>query len=410
MASGSIDHMVSLIIFIAAITIFIGLFSQNMQTGINYERHKVLSTKTSDLLDNILLNPGIPSTWGKSDSAIVGFGLQDPDYSQYKLSPFSLMRLASTQSPVFYPRTGTYYSNDSTGSGSYLLVPSAESLNYSAVSKILGINGTYGFQLALSPTLTFNFQKISGYSPLTMQVSVYGTGYPLANAPLRYSLIVVNQGTNDYPSYTVTNNLSVTDGAGSAQLVFPQISSESQSYALIIHSNLNGLKGIGYYVNNPPDFSKTVIPLTDSFQNRTILLAHSDSVGQPSQPPEYSKLGYNASFVILTEDYTLRQVQLDQQSAVGNLVYGSGSEPDYVSITVPNTDGILIVTYKSTSGQCGVVLMPWGLGSLALPSKFGGNSAGQEWVTTDIRQVTVGGIAYQAQLSLWNLQGYSRTD
>jgi hypothetical protein len=81
MASGSIDHMVSLIIFIAAITIFIGLFSQNMQTGINYERHKVLSTKTSDLLDNILLNPGVPSTWGRSDSAIVGFGLQDPDYS-----------------------------------------------------------------------------------------------------------------------------------------------------------------------------------------------------------------------------------------------------------------------------------------------------------------------------------------
>jgi len=111
----------------------------------------------------------------------------------------------------------------------------------------------------------------------------------------------------------------------------------------------------------------------------------------------------------LTEDYTLRQVQLDQQSAVGNLSYASGSEPDHVSITVPDNDGILIVTYKNTSGQCGVVLMPWGLGSLAFPLKFGGNPAGQEWVTTDIRQVTVGGIAYQAQLSLWNLQGYSGT-
>ena len=105
--------MVSLIIFMAAITIFIGLFSQNMQTGIAYERHNVLSTKTSDLLDNMLLNPGIPSTWGQSDGAIVGFGLQDPDYSEYKLSSFSSMRLTSTQSPVYYPRTGTYYSNDS---------------------------------------------------------------------------------------------------------------------------------------------------------------------------------------------------------------------------------------------------------------------------------------------------------
>jgi len=115
MASGSIDHMVSLIIFMAAITIFIGVFSQNMQTGIAYQRHNALSTKTSDLLDNMLLNPGIPSTWGQSDSEIAGFGLQDPDYSQYKLSSFSPMRLASTQSPVYYPRTNTYYSNNSEG-------------------------------------------------------------------------------------------------------------------------------------------------------------------------------------------------------------------------------------------------------------------------------------------------------
>jgi hypothetical protein len=409
MASGAIDHMVSLIIFIAAITIFIGLFSQNMQTGIAYQRHNVLSTKTSDLLDNILLNPGIPSTWGQSDGSIAGFGLQDPDYSQYKLSSFSLMRLASTQSAVYYPRTGTYYSNDSVRSGSYLLVPSAESLNYSTTSKLLGINGTYGFQLTLTPTITFNIQKISTFSPLTVQVNVDGTGYPLANAPLSYSLIIVSQGTTNYPSYSVVKGASITDGAGLAELVFPQITSESQSYALIIYSKLDGLKGMGYYVNNPPALTKTVIPLIDSFQNRTILLTHSDSIGQPSQPPGYSELSYNASFVILTEDYTLRQIQLGQQSAVGNLSYGSGSGLDYTSITVPNDDGILIITCKSNSGQYGVVLMPWGLGSLAFPLKFGSNPAGQDWVTTDIRQVTVGSIAYQAQLGLWNLQGYSRT-
>jgi hypothetical protein len=409
MASGAIDHMVSLIIFIAAITIFIGLFSQNMQTGIAYERHNVLSTKTSDLLDNMLLNPGIPSNWGQSDGAIAGFGLQDPDYSQYKLSSFSLMRLASTQSHVYYPRTGTYYSNDSARLGSYLLVPSAESLNYSIISKLLGINGTYGFQLTLTPTITFNIQKISASSPLTVQVNVDGTGYPLANAPLSYSLIIVSQGANNYPSYTVVRGVSTTDGAGLAELVFPQITSESQSYALIIYSKLDGLKGIGYYVNNPPTLTKTVIPLIDSFQNRTILLTHSDSIGQPSQPPGYSELSYNASFVILTEDYTLRQIQLGQQSAVGNLSYGSGSGLDYASINVPNNDGILIMTYKSSSGQYGVVLMPWGIGSLAFPIKFGDNPMGQDWVTTDIRQVTVGSIAYQAQLALWNLQGYSRT-
>jgi hypothetical protein len=80
--------------------------------------------------------------------------------------------------------------------------------------------------------------------------------------------------------------------------------------------------------------------------------------------------------------------------------------PDYAVVNVPDNDGILIVTYKdSVSGQVGIVLMPWGLGSMAFPVTLGGNSKGQEWVTTDIRQVTIGGFAYEAKLALWSLQG-----
>jgi hypothetical protein len=110
----------------------------------------------------------------------------------------------------------------------------------------------------------------------------------------------------------------------------------------------------------------------------------------------------------LAEDYTLRQVVLDSQTASGKLISGGGSGQDYASLTVPNNDGMLIVAYKDVSGHYGVVLMPWGLGSMAFPLTFGGNPVGQEWVTTDIRQVIIGGITYQAQLSLWNLQGQSR--
>jgi hypothetical protein len=165
---------------------------------------------------------------------------------------------------------------------------------------------------------------------------------------------------------------------------------------------------VGYYVHDSAANTKTVTPLVESFQNSTILLVHGDSVGQYSQfRPATSQLNYNASFFILAEDYSLRQVQLGTQSSVGKLVYDSIIEKDYASITLPNNDGILIVAFKSTSGQYGVALMPWGLGSLAFPLTFGGNPAGQEWVATDIRQVMIGGIAYQAQLSLWNLQGYS---
>jgi hypothetical protein len=401
MASATVDHMISLIIFIAALLIFIGLFSQTMQTGIAYESHNALSTKTSDLLDNILLNPGSPNNWGQSDVAIVGFGIQDPDYSQYKLSSFSTMRLASsTQSPIYY--NGNYYTNVTAGFGGYLHAQSSNNLNYSTASKLLGINGTYGFQLTLTPTINVAIEKIS-LAPLKLSVNVEGTGYPLANAPLSYGLLLVNQDANDYPSYTMISGVGATDPAGSAQLSFPQISSVDQSYALIVYSYLNGLKGIGYYVHDSQSFTKTVVPLVDSFQNRTILLVHGDSIDQPPQPP--SQLSYNASFVILTEDYIFRQVQLDQESTVG-IVYGSGSGQDYASITVPNNYGILIVTYKGSAGQYGVVLMPWGLGSMAFPLTFGGNSLGQDWVTTDIRQVSVGGISYQAKLELWNLNVY----
>jgi hypothetical protein len=164
---------------------------------------------------------------------------------------------------------------------------------------------------------------------------------------------------------------------------------------------------MGYYVHELPSFTKTLILLIDSFQNRTITIAHGDSVGQPPQAPSYSLLSYNASFVLLTEEYTLRQVALDQSSAVGKVFYDSSSGQNYSSINLPNNDGILIVTYKGTSsGQYGLVLVPWGLSSLGFPLTFGGNPIGQDWVTTDIRQTTVGGISYQAKLELWNLQGY----
>ena len=148
--------------------------------------------------------------------------------------------------------------------------------------------------------------------------------------------------------------------------------------------------------------------MIDSFQDRTILLSHSDSVGQPPQPPVTSQLNYNATFVILADDYSLRQLELDQPASVGNVIY-SGSGQNYASLTVPNNDGILIVTYKDTSGQYGVVLMPWGFGSLVFPLTFGGNPAQQEWVTTDLRQVLIGGMTYQAKLELWNLNGYSES-
>ena len=104
MVSSTIDHMVAITVFLAAILLFIGLFNQTIQTAVIYQRHRATSTKASDLLDNMLLNPGIPINWGQTDSIPTGFGLQDPEFTQYRISSFSLMRLSSaTGTPVYYP-------------------------------------------------------------------------------------------------------------------------------------------------------------------------------------------------------------------------------------------------------------------------------------------------------------------
>jgi hypothetical protein len=101
MAGSTIDHMISVTVFLGAILLFISLFNQTLQTAILYQRHRNLATKCSDLIDNILLNPGIPLDCGMCNSTPTGFGLQDPEFMQYRLSPFSLMRLLSSSgSPV----------------------------------------------------------------------------------------------------------------------------------------------------------------------------------------------------------------------------------------------------------------------------------------------------------------------
>ena len=409
MASAGVDHMVSLTIFIAAILIFIGLFSQNIQTAVVYEQHQALSTKASDLLDSLLLTPGVPANWGTSDTAPTCFGLQDPEYPQYKLSTFSLMRLNSSTPQVNYQRTGEDYTNLSAGYGGYLMAPTSKTLSYSDVSKLLGVNGTYGFQMTLTPLLSVSATKISSGIPLTFSVRIEGTGFPLANTSITYSLIMVNQDSNQYPSFTMTSGTRVTDGTGGVQVSFPGVNGESNAYAFIVYTYLYGLKGMGYYVHETPSMTKSIIPLVDSFQNGNILLAHDDSVGPAPQPAQYSQLSYNASFGILTDEYTLRQVALNPATATGKVTYDSQTLPSFATVTVPNNDGILIVTYKDESGNYGINLMPWGLGSMAFPLTFGADHSGQEWVSTDIREVTIGGFAYQVQLAAWNMQGISRT-
>jgi hypothetical protein len=404
MASSTIDHLVSVMVFIGAMLLFISLFNQTLQTAILYQRHRNLSTKCSDLLDNILLNPGIPTAWSTTNSIPTGFGLQDPEFTQYRLSPFSLMRLNYSEGKlVYYDKTGQWYSNITIDFGKFLLVPMGKAVNYSTATQLLGINGTYGFRLTITPIVTVSIYEVQS-NPLILNVKVTGTGFPLANAHLSYCFITVEGtgGEGSYPAYTVNYGINSTDDEGSALLSFPSFDGTSESYVIIVYAYLSGLTGVGYHEHVRYN-ENYVVPFISDFEAGQVLLAHSWDVHEGDHP---AAITYNATFVMLTEDFTLREMPLGE-GKTGTLNYGQDPQHAYKNVTIStHNPGILVITYRKSAVENGIVLMPWGISSLAFPVSFGDDPFGKEWVATEIRQVTVSNIAYQAKLALWSLEGY----
>jgi len=404
----TIDHIVSLIALLGAILIFIGLFNQTIQTAVVYEEHAYLATECSDLLDSILLNPGSPSNttlyWGTSNCTPTNFGLQDPEFTQYELSPFSLMRLFySPGSSVYYDKTNAYYSNNTLTLGESLLTPYNEVVNYTTVTQLLGINGTLGFSLALTPLVSVITTQTQSTN-LSLTVTVTSNGYPLANAGLSYCLIAVS-GQGSYPSFTIEPGTNTTNSQGQALLSFPDVDGTKEPYALmVVCASQSGLLGTGDYehaLNN----ESYAIPLIADFGNQSVLIANSQDVYLQNNP---SSMSYNATFFLLTHGFTLSQMPLTNPA--GNIDSGPGTS--YGNITIPtNNPGILAIGYNVTNPDntvsTGVTLMPWGISPMPLPVVLGGNPLQSDWVTEDIRQVTVNGISYQAKLELWSLQGYT---
>ncbi|MBN1245948.1 hypothetical protein JXA31_10180 [Candidatus Bathyarchaeota archaeon] len=402
MVSSTVDHMVAITVFLAATLLFIGLFNQTIQTAVIYQRHRATATKASDLLDNMLLTPGIPINWGQNDSLPTGFGLQDPEFTQYKISSFSLMRLNSTSgTSVNYWKTGSYYSNITVGSKNFLLLSQNSVLNYSTALDLLGIRNQYGFQLTVKPIVTVSVTENRAAGPLSLSLDVYGTGFPLANAHVTYCLMTVElDGADGYPAYTTYYGTDDTDEKGSVTLSFSQVIDSDVSYALIAYAYLGGLVGVGYH-ERVSSGDAYAIPFVDNLSEGRVLIAHSYDI-EYAIPPS-AELRYNASLVYLAEDFTLREMPLESS-------YGRVNSSDvgvYGVVNIPTDNpGILIIPYQTGANEGGMVMMPWGVSPLAFPVVFGGDPRNQEWVATDMRQIIVGGITYQVTLALWSLEGY----
>jgi hypothetical protein len=296
-----------------------------------------------------------------------------------------------------------YYSNITVGFGNFLLVPYTIAVNHSTAAKLLGINGTYGFQLTVTPVMTVSVSEVQPEDPLRIAVSVSGTGSPLSNALISYCLLTVDlaAGGGAYPSYSTTYGTAYAGDTGSVVLDFPEVDDAGICYAFIAYAELSGLIGVGYHerANSGPQY---IIPFIDDLEARRVLIAHSYDVHYFG-PPE-AELSYNATFVLINEDFTLREMPLGEGN-VGKVNYGEGKP--YKNVTIPTYNpGILVITYRKSAVEGGVVLMPWGISSLAFPVIFGQSPFGQEWVATDLRQALVNDVAYQTKLALWSLEGY----
>jgi hypothetical protein len=400
LASATIDHIISITIFLAAILLFINLFGQTNQTAITYEQHRSVASKCSDLIDNILLNPGNPSTWGNGSAAPTIFGLQAPEFTQYQLSPFSLMRLASSNADTYVigkQGVENYYYRSSASVGNNLLVSKDSTVSYSQALKLLGINNTYGFELTLTPTITVSIAE-SQTNPLILSINATGTGFPLAKATISYFMFLVSD-TGDYPSYTNSVGTVFADEKGSASVPFPNVTDPHQSYGFIAYAHLGGLIGVGYHAR-VSSTDQYIVPIVDDLATQRVLLAHSYDLNYSGLTG--SPLKFNATFVILSEDFDLKPLALNESDVP---VVLPGESNPFANITIPTyTPGILIVAYQTGVGHSGVVMMPWGISALAFPVTFGGNPQEQEWVATDLRQVTINHVSYQAKLGLWSYE------
>jgi hypothetical protein len=411
MAGASIDHMVSVIILIAALLITMLTFNNMFATATDYEKNRQVATKAIDLMNSICLSPGNPPNWGQTNDTVLAFGLQDPEVGGYALSSHSIMRLRTPNSSsgsqiVYYPKTGLYYNNLSGNYGHAIYTPLSACLNYSDIAELLGVNGTYGFGIDISPVIDVSVSQIpvsNPQDPLTLKVDVKGSGLPLSGATLDYCLFHVKSGST-YPTCPPYSGVIQTDYSGSAVIEFEDVDGSGDAYTFIVYASLSGITGNGYYTHNTLDDDyQLVIPFIQDYDTGSVILAHSWDVNGAGDPP-VPEIKYNATFFALTPDFQLQQFEIENNT--GHLIYGEGNP--YFTTQLPTSEvGFLLVSYKRDANRLGSVLLPWGVGALGFHASFGNDSdpSNYDFVATEVRQVTINGILYQVKVSTWSLKG-----
>jgi hypothetical protein len=151
--------------------------------------------------------------------------------------------------------------------------------------------------------------------------------------------------------------------------------------------------------------SQYVVPFLSPVSTLKVNLANSNDV--PVNSTTDTPLNYTSTFIFESENYAFEQTPIGGSSSSGVLHSGKGYLPATISMG-SYTPGILVIAY-SNGANSGVAMMPWGFSSLGFSLTFGNFPANQSWIATDLRQVEINGVSYQATLSLWSTQSYGGT-
>jgi hypothetical protein len=404
MAGATIDHMISLTILIAALLLAMTSFNQMFSSAVAYETNTQVATKAVDIINTLCLSPGAPIDWGATNKSVLGFGLQDPVAGGYSLSPYAMMRLRvdSTDNHLleYPPDSGNFYNNITANFGNSILTPLGDCINYTTASKLLGINGTYGFSVDIRPLINVNISKVPDFGHLILKIDVSGSGYPLSGANLNYYLFQIDKGEGSTSTIIPYSGVDQTDSSGSVLLEFEDIDDVDDAYQFMVYARLNGLTGVGFYSQDEiGDYPEYVVPLINDYNEGIIMIAHSWGVHEYTETP-VPNVNYNATFYVLTPDFQLEQVVVD--NSTGQLNYGS---KDFETTQIPTSEvGFLFITYR-WNNHLGSVTLPWGLGVLGTSTSFseGFGDSGRNFVATELRTVTIDGLAYNVKVSTWKL-------
>lgn len=401
LAGATIDHIVAVTVLLTAMLVAMMSYNGLFASALEYDRNRQIANKAVDIINTICLSPGSPADWGETNDTLLGFGLQSPDAGGYTLSPYSIMRLRTSNDSqlIEYDKLpGVYYNNLSASFGNSILNPVGDCVNYTEIAGLLGIDGTYGFSIDITPTMAVSISQVPS-DHLVLNIVVKGSGLPLNDATLNYFLFHVDKEGGNYPKFTAYSGNEQSDNFGSATIDFPTID-DSDAYTFVVYVSLGGLNGVGYYSQDfLTDGHDFLLPLIKDYDNGTIIIAHNWDVHYFGNPEP--NVFYNASFFVLTSDFQLQQVEIE--NSTGQINYGEGHP--YITTQIPTSEvGFLFLSYR-WNNQLGAVILPWGVGTLGVPASFGGTigSSGYGFVATELRQVTIDDISYQVKVSVWKL-------